>query len=117
TPLVAGFALAALSVGWPLTSTYSGREYLRIGFRYTGLLGAVLVFGGAGLALLLGTGTHIWQVGLTCFVLGVGMGLPASPTLIEAQSNVAWAKRGAVTGTNVFARSLGSAMGVADFGE
>lgn len=116
TPLVAGFALAALSVGWPLTSTYSGRVYLRIGFRYTGLLGALLVLGGAGLALLLGTGTPVWQVGLTCFVIGAGMGLTASPTLIAAQSSVAWAQRGAVTGTNVFSRSLGSAVGVAAFG-
>src|SRR5699024_10328746 len=71
---------------------------------------------GAGLALLLGTGTPVWQVGLTCFVIGAGMGLTASPTLIAAQSSVAWAQRGAVTGTNVFSRSLGSAVGVAAFG-
>lgn len=116
TPLVAGFALAALSVGWPLTSTYSGRVYLRIGFRYTSLVGAALVSAGAALALLLGTGTPIWQVGITCFVIGAGMGLSATPTLIAAQSSVAWAQRGAVTGTNVFSRSLGSAVGVAVFG-
>src|SRR5690625_3835889 len=29
-PLVAGFALAALSVGWPLTATWSGQVYLRV---------------------------------------------------------------------------------------
>lgn len=116
TPLVAGFALAALSVGWPLTSTYAGRVYLRIGFRYTSLIGAALVITGSALALLLGMQTPIWQVGLTCFVIGAGMGLGASPTLIAAQSSVAWAQRGAVTGTNVFSRSLGSAVGVAAFG-
>ena len=32
--LVAGFALAALTVGWPLAAGFSGRLYLRIGFRY-----------------------------------------------------------------------------------
>src|SRR5699024_7220431 len=52
----------------------------------------------------------------TCFVIGAGMGLTASPRLIAAQSSVAWAQRGGVTGTNVFSRSLGWAGGVAGFG-
>ena len=39
-PLVAGFALATLTVGWPITASQSGRVYLRIGFRATGLIGA-----------------------------------------------------------------------------
>jgi MFS family permease len=51
-----------------------------------------------------------------CFVIGLGMGLIASPTLIAAQSSVEWAERGVVTSTNMFARSLGSAVGVAVFG-
>ena len=38
--LVAGFALAALTVGWPLAATLSGRLYLRIGFRDTALIGS-----------------------------------------------------------------------------
>ena len=51
-----------------------------------------------------------------CFVVGGGLGLIASPTLIAAQSSVAWAERGVVTGNNLFARSLGSALAVAAFG-
>ena len=31
--LVAGFALAALTLGWPLAASVAGRIYLRIGFR------------------------------------------------------------------------------------
>ena len=41
---------------------------------------------------------------------------PPAPTLIAAQSSVDWAERGVVTGTNMFARSMGSAVGVAVFG-
>jgi len=115
-PLVAGFALAALSVGWPLTATWSGQVYLRVGFRRTAQLGAVLVLVGSALALLLGESTSIWQVALTCFVIGAGMGLTTSPSLIAAQTSVPWTERGAVTGTNVFSRSLGSAVGVAAYG-
>ena len=58
----------------------------------------------------------MWQVAATCFVIGMGLGLVASPTLISAQSAVEWERRGVVTGTNVFARSMGSALGIAVFG-
>jgi hypothetical protein len=36
--------------------------------------------------------------------------------VVAAQSSVGWAERGVVTGTNMFCRSLGSAIGVAVFG-
>jgi hypothetical protein len=36
--------------------------------------------------------------------------------VIAAQSSVDWNERGVVTGSNMFARSLGSAVGVAIFG-
>jgi EmrB/QacA subfamily drug resistance transporter len=116
SPLIAGFALATLTLGWPIAASLSGRLYLRIGFRDTALIGSVLVVAGAGATATLGLGSTVWQVGLYCFVVGLGMGLVASPALIAAQSSVGWADRGVVTGTNMFARSVGSAVGVALFG-
>ena len=114
--LVAGFALAALTLGWPLAASLAGRVYLRIGFRATALIGsAVVVLGTAGLGLL-NRDSSVWQVGVTCFVIGLGMGWVASPCLIAAQSAVRWEVRGVVTGTNMFARSMGSALGIAVFG-
>ncbi|SEE74444.1 MDR family MFS transporter [Ruania alba] len=115
-PLLSGFALAALTLGWPIAATLSGRVYLRFGFRLTGLLGSTIALTGAALTLLLGEGSELWHVAACCFVIGIGMGLTASPTLIAAQTSADWAQRGAVTGTNMFARSLGSAAGVAVFG-
>ena len=44
------------------------------------------------------------------------MGLIASPTLVAAQDAVDWQNRGVVTGTTMFARSMGSALGIAVFG-
>jgi MFS family permease len=114
--LVAGFALAALTLGWPLAASVAGRIFLRIGFRRTALIGAVVIIIGAGLLDLLSVRSSVWQVAATCFVIGIGMGLVASPTLIAAQSAVEWERRGVVTGTNVFARSMGSALGIAVFG-
>src|SRR5699024_7580844 len=51
-----------------------------------------------------------------CVVIGLGMGLTAAPTLIAAQSSVGWADRGVVTASNIFLRSMGSAVGAAVFG-
>jgi len=116
TALIAGFALAALTIGWPLSASNAGKLYLRIGFRNTAMVGSVLALAGAALMLLLSAHSAIWQVAVTCFVVGLGMGLIASPTLIAAQSAVDWQRRGVVTGANVFARSMGSAVGVAVFG-
>ncbi len=115
-PLVAGFALATLTIGWPISAALSGRLYLRLGFRQTALIGSVLVVTGAGLCTLLGSSSSVWQVAATCFVVGLGMGLVASPTLIAAQSSVGWTERGVVTANNLFFRSIGSAVGVAVFG-
>jgi EmrB/QacA subfamily drug resistance transporter len=116
TPLVSGLAVAALTIGWPIAAALSGRFYLRIGFRNTALLGtAIAIVGAVSLAL---TSTHpsVAFVAISCFIVGLGMGLIATPTLIAAQSSVAWNERGVVTGTNLFARSIGSSVGVAIFG-
>ena len=115
-PVVAGFALSTLVIGWPIAASQAGRIYLRLGFRGCASIGAVFAIGGTALLLLLGQGSSVAQVGATCFVIGIGMGLIAPPTLVAAQSSVGWHERGVVTGANLFARSLGSALGVAVFG-
>lgn len=57
-----------------------------------------------------------WQLACACFLIGAGMGLVANPTLIAAQTDAAWSERGVVTSATMFARSIGSAVGVAVFG-
>ena len=115
-PLVAGLALGAMSVGWPLAASNSGRLYLRFGFRTTSLIGLGALVPGTLPLTLLDSGSHVWQVALWCFLIGVGMGLVSSPTLIAMQAAVGWAERGVVTGASMFSRTLGSAIGVAVFG-
>ena len=116
SPLGAGLALATFSIGWPIAAAVAGRFYLRIGFRSTALLGLAIVFVAAlGLAAFALT-PNAWIVALCCFIMGLGMGLAATPSLIAAQSSVEWNERGVVTGTNLFARTIGSAVGVAIFG-
>ena len=116
TPLVSGLAVAALTLGWPISASQAGRLFLRIGFRATALIGlGVAVLGAAGV-FAASFVPNVWTTAIGCFVVGLGLGLVASPTLIAAQSSVAWTERGVVTGTNMFLRSMGSAVGVAIFG-
>lgn len=115
-PLAAGLALAALTLGWPISAAFSGRFYLRIGFKNTALIGIAVVLIGAVILAVNASTPSVVVVALSCFVIGFGMGLTAVPTLIAAQASVEWEERGVVTGTNLFARSLGSAIGVAIFG-
>jgi EmrB/QacA subfamily drug resistance transporter len=115
-PLVAGLALAALTIGWPVSASQSGRLYLRIGFRSTALIGMVFVIIGTSLLAATAHAPSIAFVAVSCFIIGFGLGLVATPSLIAAQSSVPWNERGVVTGTNLFARSIGSAVGVAIFG-
>lgn len=116
SPLVAGLALATLTIGWPIASSLSGRMYLRIGFRSTALIGSGFVLVGTVALALLGPYPSIVGVAVVAFVIGFGFGLSAVPTLIAAQASVGWADRGVVTGANMFARSSGQAVGAAVLG-
>lgn len=116
SPIVAGLSVAALTLGWPISASQSGRLYLRIGFRRTGLIGLGGAVLGSVLLVVVSVQPNPWTTALACFVVGLGLGLVASPTLIAAQASVPWSERGVVTGTNMFLRSVGSALGVAVFG-
>ena len=116
SPLTSGLTLAALTLGWPLAASNAGRLYLRIGFRSTVLVGVGFVVLGTAALATTSTRPSVLAVGASCFVIGLGMGLVAAPSLIAAQASVGWGERAVVTGANMFARSMGSAVGVAALG-
>ncbi len=115
-PLVSGLALAALTIGWPLAASQAGRLYLRLGFRTTVLIGVAFAVIGSAVLVAIALTPNLVLVAIGCFVVGVGLGLVAVPSLVAAQSSVDWSERGVVTGTNMFARSMGSSLGAAVFG-
>nr|WP_084003690.1 MDR family MFS transporter [Agromyces aureus] len=116
SPLVSGLSVAALTLGWPISASQSGKLFLRIGFRNTAFIGlGIALVGTVGLVAASLVPNPVTSA-LACFIVGLGLGLVASPTLIAAQSSVAWSDRGVVTGANMFLRSMGSAVGVAVFG-
>ncbi|MBP3976776.1 MDR family MFS transporter [Microbacterium sp. BLY] len=115
-PLLSGLAVAALTLGWPIAAANVGRLYLRIGFRRTTLIGMSIASVSAIVLASVASWPNPYVLSVIAFVLGFGLGWTAAPTLIAAQSSVEWGERGVVTGMNAFARSAGSAVGVAVFG-
>jgi MFS family permease len=114
--VAAGFVLAIMSVTWPLASGLSNRLYLRIGFRDTALVGALLTVASGIIFVLVPQDAGVWQPVLGSAVMGSGLGLIMSPLVVGLQSTVGWGQRGVVTGGAMFSRFLGQSIGAAVFG-
>ncbi|OJX71289.1 MAG: MFS transporter [Micrococcales bacterium 73-13] len=114
--LVGGAALAAMLIGWPIASTIAGRVYLSRGFRFTIVSGGALALVGGVALVLTASWPSPWIVAACSFVIGFGLGWASVPALVAAQLTVPWQERGVATGTIMFSRNLGQALGAAILG-
>lgn len=113
--VTAGLALAAMSIGWPLSSSLSSRLYLRIGFRDTACIGALVCVGAALLLVLLPQHVPLWVAAVGSLFMGAGLGLVSTPVIVGVQSLVDWGQRGVATASNMSMRYLGQSVGAAVF--
>ncbi|MDB5074953.1 MAG: Major facilitator permease [Chloroflexi bacterium] len=109
----AGLALAPMSIGWPLAGSFSGKLSLRYGYRTIALVGMACCALGVCLLLTLGANSSFLTVSAFAFVVGIGLGLSATPVLVALQSAVEWKQRGVATGSQMFMRNFGSVVGLA----
>jgi EmrB/QacA subfamily drug resistance transporter len=116
SPLIAGFMLTAMVLGWPIASTVGARNFHRIGLRRVLLLGAVLVALGAIPFVLLTPAMSPYLAGFGSLAMGFGMGFFNTAAIVIVQDSVGWAERGSATAAFVFARNLGSTLGAAALG-
>lgn len=113
--LLAGFALSAMTLGWPVAAFVAGPRIARVGVpRMVRLGGIALLAGALVIALLAGRGAL--PAGVGSFVLGVGMGLLGTTAIVAIQASVEWRQRGVATASNMLMRILGNALGAALFG-
>jgi EmrB/QacA subfamily drug resistance transporter len=114
--LVAGFALTAMSLGWPFASMLTGRFLRALDARATVRIGGGLLFlGTLLLAATPRTAGPAW-LGLGSFVIGFGMGLLNTTFVVLIQGTVGRERRGSATAANIFSRMLGSTLGAAILG-
>jgi hypothetical protein len=109
-----------MSIGWPLASAVAGQVIIKIGFRKTGLLGASLAVAGgivlvSSISLSTGYGS-VAVIGCAILLLGAGLGFLTTTAIVSLQSSVPWSTRGVATGSAMFARLLGSTLGIALLG-
>lgn len=116
TPVTAGFALTAMSIGWPIASTTTGRLLTRFGNRRLTITGAFFLAAGSLVLVLLDGGSSPLQAGIGSFLVGAGMGIINTSSVVAIQSSVGWQERGVATSSNLFTRILGNALGAAVFG-
>ena len=116
SPLIAGFALSAMVLGWPVGATIGVRGFRRFGVRAVLRTGGALVPVGASVFVLLSADSSPVAAGLGSLIVGLGMGLLSSASIILIQEIVDWSERGSVTASFLFARNLGSTFGATIFG-
>ncbi len=113
--ITAGFILASMSITWPISSSFSGKLYLRIGFRNTALCGISLVIIAVSSFLLIPYPGSVWTLVAIQLLMGAGFGLISTPLMVGVQSTVDWGQRGVVTGASMFSRYFGQSLGAALF--
>jgi EmrB/QacA subfamily drug resistance transporter len=116
SPAVAGFALAAMSLGWPLASTLGGRLMVHTSYRLVAVLGGLALVIGSAVLLLLTPERGPLLGWLGAFWVGVGMGGCTTAYLVSIQTSVEWQRRGVATSSNLFMRIVGQALGAASLG-
>ena len=116
SPIVAGFTLTTMSIGWPIASTLAGRWLITIGYRKTSIIGGVsLIIGSIAFVTMSASSGPLWAA-VGSFFIGFGMGLTSTAFIVSIQSTVGWEQRGIATASNMFMRNLGNTIGAALLG-
>jgi EmrB/QacA subfamily drug resistance transporter len=120
SPSEAGTAIAPLLFGWPIAAAITSRTITRVGFRLPVVIGS-LVIAAALVALgwsveVAGPDASLWLPRVAMGGYGFGMGLTSTSLLLAVQTGVGAEQRGVATALNLFARSIGGALGVGALG-
>ena len=116
SPLVAGFALTAASLGWTAASAIAGQVMVQTSYRAAAVLGGLsLLAGNVVLILMQPSSGPLWAGAGACLI-GMGMGFCNTTFLVSIQSSVQWQERGTATSSMLFMRMVGQSLGVALFG-
>jgi EmrB/QacA subfamily drug resistance transporter len=113
--LLAGFALSAMTLGWPISAFLAGHRIVQVGVRRLVRAGGVCVLVGT-LVIAALSARGALPAGLGSFLIGVGLGLLNTTFIVAIQTSVSWTQRGVATASNMLMRILGSALGAALFG-
>lgn len=113
---VSGLALLGMSVGWVLMGVPAGRWILRYGYRPLLVIGNLILVLSGLLLLFLPEEGGFFYVNVIMVLQGLAYGLLATVSVIGVQQLVAADQKGISTSLQVFARNIGTAVGVTVMG-
>ena len=116
SPGVAGFVVGTASVSWMFASIIAGRLMIRTSYRVTGAIGGANLVAGCAVLLMLDPAAGALWPAAASFLIGIGMGFCNTTFLVAIQGEVEWHERGVATGSQMFMRMIGHAVGAALFG-
>jgi predicted MFS family arabinose efflux permease len=112
----AGQILTPIYLMWVLASIVAARLLLRIGARASTIAGTAAVFVSFTALPWLAVGSSRAAVFADMGLMGTGLGFAMLSLLLAVQHSVAPAELGIATSLNLYARSMGGAVGVAIMG-
>lgn len=113
----AGAVITPLVLGWSVSAAVAARFIVRLGFRRTARVGAVLILAGfAGLALAARVDAAVAWVSLACGLVGFGLGPSSLSQVLVIQHEVPEERRGVATSLVPFTRTVGGSLGVGALG-
>ena len=116
SPIISGFALAFVSMGWVTAATIAGKVMYKFGFRHIAIAGGIWILAGSiFLVTMLPERGWLWG-GVGSLLIGFGMGLTSTVFIVGIQSSVQWEMRGVATASSMFMNILGNTMGAAILG-
>jgi MFS family permease len=112
----AGQILTPLYLTWVLASIVAARMLLRIGVRASTVGGAAAIFLSSAALPWLAVGSSRVLLLADMALMGTGLGFAMLSLLLAVQHSVSRSELGVATSLNLFARSIGGAIGVAIMG-
>jgi EmrB/QacA subfamily drug resistance transporter len=112
----AGQILTPIYLMWVLASIVAARLLLRVGARPATVAGTAAVFTALAALPWLSTGSSRAAIFADMGLMGTGLGLSMLSLLLAVQHSVPRSELGVATSLNMFARSIGGAVGVAIMG-
>jgi EmrB/QacA subfamily drug resistance transporter len=116
SPAVAGFVVGSSSVVWTIGTILGARVMIRTSYRAAGVTGSLILLVGTAILLALEPARGPLWAAFGAATLGLGMGFCNTTFIVSVQTAVGWGERGAITGANLFMRTIGQALGAALFG-
>lgn len=115
-PAVAGFVVGAASVSWMFAAIFAGRLMVRTSYRLTAAIGGVTLVAGCLVLLTLDDASSPIEAASGAFLIGIAMGFCNTTFIVAIQAAVGWSERGIGTGSQMFMRMIGQAVGAALLG-